>query len=283
MTRSRMWQRSDRTPGTRASRRPLHGFTLVELLVVIGLIATLLALVLPALVSAREASRTTVCLSNLRQIGMALQSYANDHRGYLVPGDQYGHFDGTQWYSGGDWSDILVAHRYIAAPAGRLNPNDPGTAYAGADINDPNVLRCPSGIGDPITIGSVYPVSQQDPSGDIPFLRPDEVDGIAVRCWYGANGALRQGDRGAPYLPFRVLPDLDPLAGRLDWRLNKLSQFKHASTLPLIYDGVSLFNFQKANITARHARRKLTNLLMADGHCETQVALTLPNPQWYLP
>ena len=256
---------------------------MVELVVMIGVIALLLALLLPVLLTAREASRTTVCLSNLREIGMALHGYANDHRGYLAPGDQFGHFDGTQWYGGGNWADVLVVLRYLPAPVGRLKPDDPGTAYAGADINNPNVLRCPSGIGDPITIASVYPNAQIDPNGDIPFVRPDEVEGIAVRCWYGANGALWQGGRGPPHLPFRVLPDIDPFEGTLDWHLTKLSQLGHPATLPLIYDGVSLFNFRPANISARHGRRKLTNILMADGHCETQATQTLPNPQWYLP
>jgi prepilin-type N-terminal cleavage/methylation domain-containing protein len=67
----------------RLSRR--CGFTLVELLVVIAIIAALLAVLLPTLSRAREASRSTMCLSNLRQLGLALQSYSNDHNGWLVP------------------------------------------------------------------------------------------------------------------------------------------------------------------------------------------------------
>jgi prepilin-type N-terminal cleavage/methylation domain-containing protein/prepilin-type processing-associated H-X9-DG protein len=58
------------------------GFTLIELLVVIAVIAILMALLLPALGAARKAARTTVCLSNQKQIGTALMLYANQYKEY---------------------------------------------------------------------------------------------------------------------------------------------------------------------------------------------------------
>ena len=65
--------------------RPVAGFTLVELLVVIGIIATLIGILLPALNKARETARTTTCLSQLHQISLGLLTYATDNHGLICP------------------------------------------------------------------------------------------------------------------------------------------------------------------------------------------------------
>ena len=71
-------------PGRAARRR---GIGMVEVLVVIGILAVLIAILLPVLTRARNASRNVTCLSNLRGIGQAMQSYAFDHQGkYPDPG-----------------------------------------------------------------------------------------------------------------------------------------------------------------------------------------------------
>lgn len=58
------------------------GFTLIELLVVIAIISILAAILFPVFAEARQKGRQTACLSNLRQIGMALQMYADEHEWY---------------------------------------------------------------------------------------------------------------------------------------------------------------------------------------------------------
>jgi len=71
-------QRSDSyvTPGRGPSRR---AFTLIELLVVIPIIAILAAILFPVFAQAREKARATACLSNMKQIGLGLQMYAQDY------------------------------------------------------------------------------------------------------------------------------------------------------------------------------------------------------------
>jgi len=73
-------------------RRGTFGFTLVELLVVIGIIAVLVAILLPSLMTARERATRIACASNLRQIAIACQAYAVDQRGCFPPSVAIGDF-----------------------------------------------------------------------------------------------------------------------------------------------------------------------------------------------
>jgi prepilin-type N-terminal cleavage/methylation domain-containing protein/prepilin-type processing-associated H-X9-DG protein len=68
----------------RTYRRASVGFTLVELLVVIGIIAVLIGILLPVLGKAREAANRTFCMSNMRSMELAQMLYANDNHGFLI-------------------------------------------------------------------------------------------------------------------------------------------------------------------------------------------------------
>ena len=72
------------TPQHKTANHNRHAFTLIELLVVISIIALLIAILLPALRSAREAAHMTASLSNLRQIGIAVNTYATDNKSHLI-------------------------------------------------------------------------------------------------------------------------------------------------------------------------------------------------------
>src|SRR3954462_15970330 len=106
-----------RAPRSRRRPRCGDGFTLIELLVVIGIIGVLVAMLLPALVRARENARTLKCVAQLYQLGVGFHSYAANNGGALPPWSSW-HVaggDGTgQDAPGPGWREILAS--YFAPP-----------------------------------------------------------------------------------------------------------------------------------------------------------------------
>ena len=114
--------------------RRMRAFTLVELLVVIGIISVLISILLPALNQARQAAISLTCQSNLRQVMQAIHMYANENKGILphTYGNQGdGDLNGTYWTV------------QIAPFLGINRGNDQGVYYHALEYGKPNALDCP--------------------------------------------------------------------------------------------------------------------------------------------
>ncbi|TVQ34247.1 MAG: type II secretion system protein [Phycisphaeraceae bacterium] len=112
-------------------------FTLLELLVSVAVIATLLGLLTPSLMGARQAARQAACASNLRQVVIAGEMYASDHREHWMPG------------AAGIQRDNLQRWHGVRDETGRpfRAEGAPITAYLSGESGSVGVRRCPTFAG----------------------------------------------------------------------------------------------------------------------------------------
>lgn len=167
------------------------GFTLVELLVVIGIIAILTSIIMPALQEARDAAQRTKCASNLHQIYLTALAYANDGQGH-VPFD----VDTDAAVFADTWSQM--ENRQLWQPY----------------VTDPNIFYCPAEVR-----GLLWPTSPYDPGGWLaspiqmmPNTKASCLSGYAIFAVINRVGTSNPNLQGKPNRVNLMLTVNQPIA-----------------------------------------------------------------------
>jgi prepilin-type N-terminal cleavage/methylation domain-containing protein/prepilin-type processing-associated H-X9-DG protein len=249
-----------------------RAFTLVELLVVIGIIALLISILLPSLAAAREQGNTVKCLSNLRQLAQAAAMYTSQHKGFHVPGDltdlSYPVSLPYQDYAE-TWATILVADGFIKYPEVTSTTSPP---------MEDNILRCPSGVFEMSAVtfnNKTIPSSRLDSRGAMGVLhtstrlRPN----THLFSWYGINACSDTNVR-TPYSRMYI-----KTSGQIDRGIRKANEVRNPTEMVFLFDGLLGVNYLTNNanrINARHNKKKITNFAFCDGHAESLETKSLP-------
>jgi prepilin-type processing-associated H-X9-DG protein len=258
-------------------RRPLAAFTLVELLVVIGIIAMLIAILLPALNGAREAANQTKCLSNLRSLGQALVLYNNSNRNFNVP--SYNMHSGTTstsaTYPMDGWGPILDRDGYIKVQ----------------EKSDANVFNCPDSppgvniVRSPVST-VLWPCVNPNTAGSEMTI-PTEGFTKLIRVGYWINADNPTG-RASSQVPggrqwwYTASPGYGPMANGEIMGLQKITNCRTPTTLIVLADGIyagrqgdtkyadfnPVLSSNNERIGYRHRRggKPSANVAYADGH-----------------
>ncbi len=248
-----------------------HAFTLVELLVVIGIIALLISILLPTLGRARDSANSVKCQSNLRQIGVGVIFYADDHNGFVVPAEDPNAMNAPHWAA------ILIQTGSLEGDTA-----DPNSANDDSDLE--NVYRCPEGIAKNWALaGFQQPTSHEDGINKFYWLR-STAEGRQVPLWYGANAGKGRSSGNRDMRGFWPVGhgnfeffNAATNAAETTFYASKLTRIRNATKMAMFFDGLQYHDMWGFKISTRHGDSTKANVLHADGHVEAYVSSELPD------